>query len=123
MNDTITIYGKVIRKWISVDEKTGRDVLAQIEVEYVTCDAKTGEVISDGTKDIGRSCFDRYLVYDVLRYNGRVNKGGGRMTDYVGTIAVSRGSRAALRAARLIYGEDVARVDHPANISCRARFR
>ena len=121
MNE-ITIYGKVIRKWISADE-TGRERLTQIEVEYVTCDAKTGEVISDGTKDIGRSCFDRYLVYNVLRYNGRVNKGGGRMTDYVGTIAVSRGSRSALRAARLIYGKDVARVDHPANISCRARFR
>lgn len=122
MNDTITIYGKVIRKWISADE-TGREHLTQIEVEYVTCDAKTGEVISDGTKDIGRSCFDQYLVYDVQRYNGRVNKAGGRMTDYVGTIAVSRGSRSALRAARLIYGEDVARVDHPANISCRARFK
>lgn len=120
MNDTITIYGKVIRKWISADE-TGREHLTQIEVEYVTCDAKTGEVISDGTKDIGRSCFAQYLVYDVQRYNGRINKGGKRMTDTVGTIAVSRESRSALRAARLIYGENVARVERPANILCRIK--
>ncbi len=111
----ITIYGKIVRTWTAWSEVKEREIITQIEVEYMQYDAKTGEIIATGTRDIARQDMDDYSVYDV-----QAARDGARYTDTVGTVTVRTRDRAALTAARIVYGAHVVRVVHPYSLRSRA---
>lgn len=109
----ITVYGKVIRTWTAHIEHTGREEVTQYEIEYTTYDAETSEIVETGTKDMSPERLRDILVYDVQASTGRTRKDGAEMTETVGTVRVRKTDRAALRAAHLIYGDSVRRVQYP----------
>jgi len=69
----------------------------------------SGELVSAGTEDFSRArLYSATRIYSVCAYNGRTNKAGGKMTDCVGSIRISK-SACAIKAARSLYN-NVARV-------------
>lgn len=113
MTDHITVYGKVIRTWKRIVEKTGKEETFQYEIEYTTYDAESGEIVETGTKDMSPERLRDIIVYDVQAGTGEYRKDGAEMTGTVGTIRVRKTDRIASKAARLIYGDTVRRVEHP----------
>ena len=115
MNDTIptiirvyTGIVKTIRKPDWRAKQTGC-----YEIGYKEFDAETGELVNEGTADFSSARKNSELKqYDVQTYTGRVNRAGGRMTETAGEIYVSKNQKfPAIRAARLVYGANVARVE------------
>lgn len=109
----ITTYGKIVRTWTSYIERTGREEITQYEIEYTTYDAETGEIVETGTKDMSPERLRDILVYDVQASTGECRKDGAETTETIGTVRVRKTDRAAIRAARLIYGDSVRRVQYP----------
>lgn len=111
MNETIIrVYTgsvKTIRKCDPATKQTG-----YYEITYKEFDAETGELIGEGSADFTGSRMSSELKkYLVQTYSGRVNRAGGRVTETTGWIYVSKNQKfPAIKAARLIYGERVARV-------------
>lgn len=120
----ITTYGKIVRTWTSYIERTGREEITQYEIEYTTYDAETGEIVETGTKDMSPERLRDILVYDVQAGTGETRRDGAETTATIGKIRVRKTDRAAIRAARLIYGDSVRRVQHPIPLtSYRYRYR
>lgn len=68
-----------------------------------------GRIVGAGTEDFSRErLYSATRIYSVYAYNGRTNKAGGKMTDCVGDIRISK-SACAIKAARSLYS-NVARV-------------
>lgn len=68
-----------------------------------------GRLISIGIEDFSRErLYSATKIYSVYAYNGRINKAGGKMTDCVGDIRISK-TACAVKAARSLY-ENVAYV-------------
>lgn len=68
-----------------------------------------GETVSCGTEDFDyRRLHSATKLYYVYVYSGRLNKAGGKMTDCVGSIRISKNA-CAIKAARSLY-DNVARV-------------
>lgn len=99
---------KTIRKFDPITKQTG-----YYEITYKEFDAETGEQIGEGSADFTGSRMSNELKkYLVQTYSGRVNRAGGRMTETTGWIYVSKNQKfPAIKAARLIYGERVARIE------------
>lgn len=83
------------------------------EIGYEEFDTETGELVSEGSADFSSARMRGELKrYDVQAYSGRRNRAGGRMTETIGVIFVSKNQKfPAIRAARLVYGENVARIE------------
>ena len=99
---------KTLRKCDPSTRQTG-----YYEITYKEYDAETGELVGEGSADFTGSRMSSELKkYLVQTYSGRVNRAGGRMTETTGWIYVSKNQRfPAIRAARLVHGENVARVE------------
>lgn len=99
---------KTIRK---PDWKTRQN--GYYELAYKEFDAETGELIGEGTADFtGTRMCSELKQYNVQTYTGETNRAGSRTTSNAGAIRVSKNQRfPAIRAARLIYGERVARIE------------
>lgn len=112
MNETIirvyTGIEKTIRNADWKNKETG-----YYEIPYKEFDAETGELIGEGTADFtGTRKREELKRYIVQTFSGRVNRAGGRMTETAGWIYVSKNQKfPAIKAARLIYGERVARIE------------
>lgn len=112
MNETIIrVYKgsvKTLRPFNPKTRETG-----YYEIAYKEFDAETGELIGEGSADFSSARMRGELKrYDVQAYSGRLNRAGGRMTETIGVIFVSKNQKfPAIKAARLIYGERVARIE------------
>lgn len=85
---------------------TGADSYYEVAYKEFTYD---GTLVSCGTEDFSYSRLrSGTKVYSVYVYNGRLNKAGGRMTDCVGNIRISKNA-CAIKVARNLY-DNVARV-------------
>ena len=74
------------------------------EAEYKEIDY-TGRQTGYGVEDFsGNRLRTATKLYEVYQHNGRINKAGGRMTDYVGTVRVSKNA-SGLKAAIKVYGK------------------
>lgn len=109
----ITVYGKVVRTWEQISWKTGKEETYQYEIEYTTYDAESGEIVETGTKDMSPERLREILVYDVQAGAGRIRRDGAEMTAKIGTVRVRKTDRVAIKAARLVYGDTVRRVEYP----------
>lgn len=110
MNETIIrVYKsvKVLRLFNPTTRETG-----YYEIAYKEFDAETGELVDEGTADFtGARIHNELQKYLVLTNTGETNRAGGRKTDAAGWIYVNRNQKfPAVKAARLVYGKNVARV-------------
>ena len=111
MNETIIrVYKgsvKTLRHFNPETRETG-----YYEIAYKEFDAETGELVGEGTAYFtGTRMYKELQKYLVSVYNGETNRAGGRKTDAVGWIYVSKNQKfPVIKAARLAYGENVARV-------------
>lgn len=82
------------------------------EIAYKEFDAETGELVGEGTADFtGTRMCSELKQYNVQTYTGKTNRAGSRTTSNAGAIRVSKNQKfPAIRAARLVYGENVARI-------------
>lgn len=99
---------KTYRLYTSIKKIGGSGVDSYYEAAYkeLTYD---GEIVSCGTEDFSYSrLHSATKTYSVYVYNGRINKAGGKMTDCVGSIRVSKNA-CAIKAARNLY-DNVARI-------------
>lgn len=87
--------------------------------EYITCNGVT-EIYNEGVEDFTKSRLTKSTKhFGVHTYNGKTMKGaykgslydGARRTDYEGDMRIS-GDVTMIGAARLKFGEKVARVVH-----------
>lgn len=111
MNETIIrVYKGSVKTLRHFNPETREN--GYYEIAYKEYDAETGELVGEGSADFTGSRMSSELKkYLVQTYSGRVNRAGGRMTETTGWIYVSKNQRfPAIRAARLAYGENVARV-------------
>lgn len=112
MNETIIrVYTGNIKTIKKADWRINQS--GYYEIGYKEFDAETGELVGEGTADFSSARMRGELKrYDVQAYSGRLNRAGGRMTETIGVIFVSKNQKyPAIKAARLIYGERVARVE------------
>lgn len=86
--------------------KLDYDYYAVTYKEYDSNGKQTGYGVEYFSGKRFRTATKLYLVY---QYNGRENKAGGKMTDCIGSVRVSRNT-SGLKAAIIIYG-NVARVE------------
>lgn len=112
----ITVYGKIVRTWKRINWKTGKEETSQIEIEYTTYDAGSGKIVAQGTKDLSPAQWREIVIYDVQAGTGHIRKDGAEMTGLVGTVRVRKSDHVAIKAARLIYGDAVRRVQYPASL-------
>ena len=96
--DKFRVYSKV--------KKIGEDYFEVTYKEYTD----DGKFVCTGTEDFSgtrlKTATKKYLVFT---HNGRENRAGGKMTDCVGVIRMSRNA-VAIKTARMLYG-NVARVE------------
>lgn len=99
---------KTIRKFDPRTRQTG-----YYEISYKEFDAETGELVGEGSADFtGERMRSELKQYNVQTYTGETNRAGSRTTTNAGAIRVSKNQKfPAIRAARLVYGENVARVE------------
>lgn len=99
---------KTIRKSDLKTRQTG-----YYEIPYKEFDTETGELVGEGSADFtGTRMCSELKQYNVQTYTGETNRAGGRMTETIGVIFVSKNQKfPAIKAARLIYGERVARIE------------
>lgn len=112
MNETIIrVYTgsvKTLRKCDPSTRQTG-----YYEIAYKEYDAETGELVGEGSADFtGMRMCSELKQYNVQTYTGETNRAGSRTTSNAGAIRVSKNQKfPAIKAARLIYGERVARIE------------
>lgn len=100
--------GNNYRLYINVKKISGSGADSYYEAKYKEF-TSDGEFVCCGTEDFSQSrLYAATKVYSVYVYNGRTNKAGGKMTDCVGSIRISKNA-CAVKAARRLY-ENVARV-------------
>lgn len=112
MNETIIrVYNGSVKTLRHFNPET-RDT-GYYEIAYKEFDAETGEQIGKGTADFtGTRMYKELQKYLVSVYTGETNRAGGRMTETIGVIFVSKNQKfPAIKAARLMYGERVARIE------------
>lgn len=110
-NPITRVYTKIVREWKYYDEEKQRNITTQYEIAYKDYDTETEKLVGQGTADFSpERKRDQLKCYFVQVYNGRVNHSGGKMTDTIGRIMVNH-KTCAIKAARLVYGDQVARVD------------
>ena len=99
---------KVIREFNPETRQTG-----YYEIAYNEFDAETGELVGEGTADFtGTRMCSELKKYLVMRYSGEVDSRGRGKIGYAGEIRVSKNQKyPAIRAARLAYGDSVARIE------------
>lgn len=111
MNETIIrVYKgsvKTLRHFNPETRETG-----YYEIAYKEFDAKTGELVGEGTAYFtGTRMYKELQEYLVCVYTGETNRAGGRKTEPSEWIYVSKNQKfPVIKAARLAYGENVARV-------------
>ena len=111
MNETIIrVYTGIVKTIKKADWRTKET--GYYEIPYKEFDAETGELVGEGTADFtGTRMCSELKQYNVQTYTGKTNRAGSRTTSNAGAIRVSKNQRfPAIRAARLVYGENVARV-------------
>lgn len=112
MNETIIrVYTgsvKTLRKCDPSTRQTG-----YYEIAYKEYDAETGELVGEGSADFtGTRMCSELKQYNVQTYTRETNRTGSRTTSNAGAIRVSKNQKfPAIKAARLIYGECVARIE------------
>lgn len=95
----VRIYGKLINKWKSYDEKKKREIVTQVEHTYKEFD-ENGNLINTGSEDFSIERFNsqterRHIyVWDGKRYN----KGGYRWFDYEDSLLIRKGDLKGLKA-------------------------
>ena len=112
MTETIIrVYTGIVKTIRKSDLKTRQT--GYYEIPYKEFDAETGEQVGEGTADFtGTRMCSELKQYNVQTYTGETNRAGSRTTSNAGAIRVSKNQRfPAIRAARLVYGESVARVE------------
>lgn len=107
----IRIYTKIVKTIREPNWRTKQT--GYYEIAYKEFDAETGELVGEGTADFTSTRKREELKqYDVQTYTGKTNRAGGRMTETVGGMYVDKNQKfPAIRAARFVYGEGVARID------------
>lgn len=112
MNETIIrVYTGNVKTIKKADRKINQS--GYYEIGYKEFDAETGELIGEGSADFSsaRMCSE-LKQYNVQTYTGETNRAGSRTTSNAGAIRVSKNQKfPAIKAARLIYGERVARIE------------
>lgn len=112
MTETIIrVYTGIVKTIRKPDWKTRQN--GYYELAYKEFDAETGELIGEGTADFtGTRMCSELKQYNVQTYTGETNRAGSRTTSNAGAIRVSKNQKfPAIKAARLIYGERVARIE------------
>lgn len=99
---------KTLRKCDPSTRQTG-----YYEIAYKEYDAETGELVGEGSADFtGTRMCSELKQYNVQTYTRETNRAGSRTTSNAGAIRVSKNQKfPAIKAARLIYGERVARIE------------
>ena len=89
--------------------KIREDYYEAVYTEYTQADGQV-RITGYGTEDFSKERLKSATkVFDVYKYNGKVNKAGGRMTDCVGSIRTSKNA-CKIQVARMLLGDDVVRV-------------
>lgn len=112
MNETIIrVYTGNVKTIKKADRKINQS--GYYEIGYKEFDAETGELIGEGSADFSFARMRSELKqYNVQTYTGETNRAGSRTTSNAGAIRVSKNQKfPAIKAARLIYGERVARIE------------
>lgn len=112
MTETIIrVYTGNVKTIKKADRKINQS--GYYEIGYKEFDAENGELIGEGSADFSsvRMCSE-LKQYNVQTYTGETNRAGSRTTSNAGAIRVSKNQKfPAIKAARLIYGERVARIE------------
>lgn len=111
MNETIIrVYTGNVKTIKKADRKINQS--GYYEIGYKEFDAENGELVGEGTADFtGTRMYKELQKYLVRVYTGETNRAGGRKTEPSEWIYVSKNQKfPVIKAARLAYGENVARV-------------
>lgn len=94
--------------WREYDHKKDFDVFPMYEIAYQVID-EDGNIYQKGTEDFSHERYRMlsHVIYEVRKPNGRINRGGGRMTDFECVAHYLGGNtKAIIRKLRKQYGCD-----------------
>ena len=76
-SDTLKIYGKTINRWTAFDEKSGKEITTQREIEYQEYD-RNGNLVGCGTEDFSTERWKAEIrSYMMWAWDGKTrNKAG-----------------------------------------------